>query len=153
VSECEHSGRLGAYHDGELDAATRSMLEQHLSECVDCAAELARIRHLSRLLGGIARLELSAEALQRLHEAADAASSGPIRRLAAVLTAAAAAILVVCGARLWSLSTRAASGDPMPTWEVSMMQRPAESSGGNWEDQIAAWVVQDLSRENGYGQK
>ena len=41
---------LGAYHDGELRGARLGQVEQHLSECATCRAELNEIRSLSVLL-------------------------------------------------------------------------------------------------------
>jgi anti-sigma factor RsiW len=148
VSECEYAGRLSAYHDGELDAATRAALEQHLRRCASCAAELGRIRRLSQLLGDMPRAELSPWAVQRLHRAVETAYSGSVRRLAAALTAVAAAVLVACNVWLWRPPADRPAG-PMPIWEASVLQRPTEPSVSTAEDQLAMWVVQDLSQEDG----
>ena len=152
MNECEHACRLSAYHDGELDPATRAALERHLAKCSDCTAELARIRGLSGLLGGLAKGDPSPRALRRFHAAAEQAASGVIWRTASALTAAAAAILVVCGLWLWRGASAGESAGPMPVWEAVMLQRPAEPSISSPDEQLAMWMVQDLSRENGHGQ-
>ena len=41
---------LGAYHDGELRGARLHQVEQHLSACAACQAELDEMRNLSALL-------------------------------------------------------------------------------------------------------
>lgn len=41
---------LGPYHDGELHGVHLSLIEQHLSECVECRTELEGIRELSAFL-------------------------------------------------------------------------------------------------------
>jgi hypothetical protein len=41
---------LGPYHDGELHGAHLSQVEQHLTECAECQAELEGIRELSAIL-------------------------------------------------------------------------------------------------------
>jgi len=161
VSECEHSGRLGAYHDGELDAAGQAAVEQHLRRCASCAEELGRIRKLSELLGGISTPKPSVEVLHRLHETADLACARPLRRLAEALTAVAAAVLIACSAWLWRSPTAAGPAGQtalketvrtMPTWETSAVQGPAEPSARNSEDQLALWMIQDLTRENRHDQ-
>lgn len=152
MSECEYAGSLGAYHDGEIDAATCAALEQHLRQCASCAAELDRMRKLSKLLNGAPKPELSAQALHRFHAAADLAPSITIRRMAEALTSVAAAILVVCGVLMWKQLPAGEPAGPMPIWEASVLQHPAEPPVSSSEDQLAMWMVQDLSWENGHDQ-
>jgi anti-sigma factor RsiW len=41
---------LAAYYDGELSETRRQQVEEHLSDCPACQAELAELRKLSKLL-------------------------------------------------------------------------------------------------------
>lgn len=151
MSECEQASRLGAYHDGELDAAERTALERHLWGCAACAAELGRIRRLSGLLvGGLPAPAVSARASQRFHATAELASSRGLRHWAEALTAVAAAVLVACNVWLWRPAPAARPADPLPVWEVSALQRPTDPPAISPEDQFALWVVQDLSGGNGH---
>ena len=45
---CEREPTVGAYHDGELSGAAREAFEAHLAACPSCAAELKRVRAVSR---------------------------------------------------------------------------------------------------------
>lgn len=150
MNECEHADKLTAYHDGQLDERTRASLERHLAQCTTCSSELARLRRLSEILGSTARPGLSAQALRRIHAAVEAAPATSIRRLAEALTAVAAAILIVCGAYLLIPSV-SASQAAAPVWEATAVQHPTEQAGTS-DDQLAMWMVQDLSRETSHGQ-
>lgn len=147
MTECEYTDRLSAYFDGELDSVTSRRLEQHLLHCPACSAELESIRRISGLLAGMPKPQMSPQTLHRLHASVEAAS--PVRRLATELVAMAATILIVCGISLWRLPQANESAGPMPVWEASLLQRPAEAAPSNSEDQLASWMAEDLSRENG----
>ena len=152
MSECEYYGKLGAYHDGELDAAGRAAVERHLTQCPTCVTELAILAAVSRAFHGVARQELSVLALRRLHQRMDLLPSLAIGRMAAALTAVAASILLACGVWLWRSSSVTAPAGPMPVWEAAAVQRAADPAaiGVASEDQLAGWMVQDLSRESGH---
>ena len=149
MSECERAQRLSAYHDGEVSEAERVSLEAHLEECPACAAELNRLRRLSDLLSAAPRPEMSAEALARLHRAADALVTADLGRMAKALMAVAASILIVSGVWLWQSRGRTQPTDPIPPWEtaaVTYQGVPASAS----DEQLARWIVQDLERKNGH---
>ena len=155
MSQCEQSDRLSAYHDGELDAPSRAAMDRHLASCASCAAELGRLRRLSGLLRAAAPAELSAGAMRRLHRSAELASSSTLRRWAEALTAVAAAILITFSVWLWRLPPAGATSGPMPTWETAALQHPSDSSAtgaATPEEQLASWVLQDLSHEEPHGQ-
>ncbi|MCD6532044.1 zf-HC2 domain-containing protein [bacterium] len=42
---------LAGYLDGELDQKTRQMVEEHIKECPQCAAELEEMRKIREVLG------------------------------------------------------------------------------------------------------
>ena len=154
MNECEHTDRLSAYHDGELDPATRAEVQRHLAQCPPCAAELARLVRLSGALAGLGNPTIDPRAMQRLHQRLDVLPlpSLAIGRLAAALTAVAASILLACGAWLWASSSPAGTAS-MPVWETAVLQKPAEPAPSGSEDRLAVWIVQDLSREGGNDQE
>ncbi len=69
--ECSQaSGRLSAYLDGEIAAAERGAIEQHVRACPACEAELAALRRLQEALDALtvpAPAGLSLRVHQRLH--------------------------------------------------------------------------------------
>ena len=49
---CDHTTRLGAYLDGELDAEARRALEGHVEACAACREGVRALRGLSALFAG-----------------------------------------------------------------------------------------------------
>ena len=144
MNECERAQLRSAYHDGELPAAARAEFEEHLRQCPDCAAELAHLRKLSRLLGRMSEPRISSQVLDRLHRGAADASGAGIWRITKVVSAVAATVLLVCSVWMWQLS--AATGKPgeVPQWERSALRQdepPAAETGG---EQLALWMIQSL---------
>ena len=151
MNDCEYTCQIGAYHDGELSASAAAEVEHHLEHCTACAAELARLRALSDMLGSVTTGELPPEALHRLHEGADRLYSAGIRRMAEVMVAAAAVILIVCTARLATFSDSPRSNGTISEWEMTAVSQQAdEFETDTIEQQLAAWAVRDLARKNGH---
>jgi len=148
MNECKHAERLGAYHDGELSAAARAEMEQHVRQCPACVAELERLGRLSQLLSEAAAPKMSPAALRRLHQRVDAARLADLWRVAEVCGAIAASILLVCC--IWIAKARPAV-DAIPVWETVALARQEPALAGP-EDQLAQWIVQDLSGNSGNGQ-
>ena len=99
---CEFQSRLGAFHDGELDADAERIDERHLALCEACRAELQGIRELSDMAGQIGLDGMSPVALRRLHRAIDRQRQyASVFRIAGVLTGLAASAMVVGAAWLW----------------------------------------------------
>jgi len=92
---CPFQSRLSAYHDGELDAATAAQVEAHLPACDACRAELEEIAELSALANQIGAEGISQSALKNIHRSLDAEQRLSILRVAGVLTALAASVLIV----------------------------------------------------------
>lgn len=59
---------MGAYLDGELDAADRSRLELHLADCPHCSEHLAQLRTTVSALGSYDLGELDEGAVDDLVE-------------------------------------------------------------------------------------
>jgi len=150
MSGCKNERRLSAYHDGELCAEDRADLEAHLARCPACAAELERLRRLSRLVQTAGRTAMPAPAIARLHRAVDAAPAADLRRTAEAVLALAASVLVVCGVWLWQAGGSAEAAEAIPVWETVAARGPAQTAPAASEEQLAQWIVRDLERTNGH---
>lgn len=112
LSECnEVRQALGVYVLGAIDPAERSIVDAHLSHCLDCREELAGLAGLPALLGRVPyadaeRLALGGEELEEAPaELLDAlleqvSSRRRARRWRGIAIAAAAAIIAVGGGGL-----------------------------------------------------
>lgn len=152
---CDQTQNLEAYLDGELPEAQRRSVEAHLAICAACARELARLKKLSSALAGY-RPVLSAEALERIHEAIGQSWDIGVLRLARRISAVAAAI-VLCGSlylTFFQTEQASAVAAAPPVWEqtaISDVQQQdvqsaaAPSSTGAEQVQLAEWIVSDLS--------
>jgi len=149
MSECERAQRLSACHDGEVSEAERASLEAHLHQCPACASELARLGKLSHLLSTAPRPEMSAEALARLHRAADDMYMADLGRMAKALMAVAASILLVCAVWLWRSHASGEPIEPIPAWETAATAHEATLATAS-DEQLAQWIVLDLERKNGH---
>jgi len=151
MSECEHASRLGAYHDGELPEAWAADVERHVSGCPACAAELDRLRALSRMCGSAAKPQMSPAAIERLQMKMEGLPGLGLRRMAEAVAACAASILVICTAAMGVFFTGREPVQAASQWEVTAVSgQGAETSGASAEDQIASWLVQDLSGKGGH---
>ncbi len=105
--------RLGAYLDGELDAAERAAVEAHLAGCAECPALLERHRALQAAVRAELPAHRASDALRaRVREALREAARRPAPRRTVpwrALGVAAAAVLVLAGT--WRVATdRARAG-------------------------------------------
>ena len=148
MNECNRAEMLGAYHDGELSGAARAGMEQHLRQCPACAAELQGLRKLSQLLSTAAPAKMSPDVLRRLHERVETIPLAGLWRVAEIWGAIAASILLVCC--IWLVKTKS-TVDAIPVWETVALVRQ-ELPSATPEDQLAQWIVQDLSGRNGNDQ-
>jgi anti-sigma factor RsiW len=78
---------LGAYADGELDAAGTARVAQHLTACTECAREVALIRSM----GGAMRQMVN-----------DAAPRGIWDRVHRRITRPLAWVLILAGTAIWA---------------------------------------------------
>ncbi|MHC4712043.1 MAG: anti-sigma factor family protein [Planctomycetota bacterium] len=149
MNGCEYSRQVGAYHDGELSAEAERHFEAHLGQCPGCSRELRQLEHLSRLLSGVAVPGIPPDVRDRLHRDAAATQGRVIAGMSARLTAAAAAIFIVCSG--WMLARpdvhdRAAG--QIDEWEWVAVAPDIDTSLSEAQ-QFAEWIVADLSVENG----
>ena len=108
---CDWNNKLSAFHDGELPAEARAQVEAHVAACPECAAEIGRLRRIARFLRAAPIPAMSAGALPRLHNRLGAerimlANGRRTARLAGWLTTAAAAVILCCGAALYSMQSQ-----------------------------------------------
>ena len=150
MSECDEQ-LLSAYHDGELTLTDRARVEQHLTECPTCSAELARLRKASQLLGSYPFKDITPEELSNLHQAINEEASDDqqvVWRIGGTMGLIAASILVVGFAWLRSLPTPTAnpigetplavSPSSAPAWErVAVTGRPDPASYSQNDVQMA----------------
>ena len=119
MASCQNERKLSAYHDGELPAAEAAELERHLARCDTCAAELRKLRAMSRLLSSAVEVQqVPAEAMDRWRRSLRPGRDRVILRITEMLSVAAAAILLVCSTMLWQQWSSAAGPARQPAaWE------------------------------------
>src|SRR4051812_11891355 len=98
MQACSLTSRIGAYYDDELDATTRRNVGEHLERCPECRAELDGVRQMSLLLGSVEADRLSDAETDDLRRRAEALADAPPLRMFGGVMAAAASVLIVCGA-------------------------------------------------------
>ncbi|HUT56444.1 MAG TPA: anti-sigma factor [Phycisphaerae bacterium] len=149
MTDCGQADRLSAYYDGEIPEPERAALEAHIRGCPLCAVEMARLQRLSRLIGSTGRMEMSPQALERLHQSFDLQPRIALLHMAEVFASVAASILIVSGVWLWMISTANEAAGQIPVWETVAVA-PQDPSGAAAQEQLAQWIIQDLSRKNGH---
>jgi anti-sigma factor RsiW len=108
---CPVTADVGAYVLGVLDADERRQVEEHVAACEVCAAELAELRGLPRLLEPVEATP-SPELFERVAAAARAPRARRTRRLLV-----AAAVVAVLGAGIGAAVWQAGNADR--TWSAS----------------------------------
>ena len=144
MTECGRAQQLSAYYDGELPAAAVAEFEEHLLQCPNCAAELADLRELSRLVGKLAEPKIPSRVLHRLHRSADYSSRAGIRRMAKVVSAVAAIVLLVCSAWLWHLSGSEVKVRGSLPWEAFALRSTDFPAHRTSDEKLAIWIIEDL---------
>jgi anti-sigma factor RsiW len=144
---CSMSEKVHLYHDGELDAAERQVVERHLESCADCRAEIEQLSAISESFRSSPAPKLSQFSVHRLHAMADRWMEDDLVRVARVLRAVAACILVAGSA--WLIGTTpAASQAPeaaaAPWVEVAAVTN-AEVASIDTTTPAASWYLADAS--------
>lgn len=147
---CRHISRISAYYDGEVTPEERRFLDAHVGRCPGCMAELEGFRSLSRLLSAAGMPEAPEQCSQRLHQRVRSFSDRRVLRMARMLTAVAASVIVLCGGWLWQASMRPqVPSNPSLPWEaVAVTPGIASDPDAGAESLIAQWILDDLPREN-----
>ncbi len=147
ADSCEYARRVSLYHDGELTGEERLLIEAHLTRCPACARELAELRALSKTLRESEIPALPEDVLRRLHETAPPVRERVLLRMAEILAAAAALVLIVTGLWIWR-DTEQPGPASLSQWELAAVALRVEPSAPE-DQQVAQWIVDDLSSENG----
>jgi len=117
MASCENQQKLSAYHDGELPAALEAEMENHLQQCPICREELRRLQMMSAMLASAVDGQAPPEALARWKRSVRPARDKTVLRMTEMLSAAAAAILLVCSTMLWQQHTAPTGANGQtPTW-------------------------------------
>ncbi len=152
MSSCEFIHKVHAYHDGELSAGARRELDEHLQGCLSCARELEQLRSMSEFFAGAAMPQMPAGVLDGLHRRLASLRGGVTVRMAKMLMASAATVLLVCSALLWQALREQVphTSGPMPDWEMAATGSRTEELADGAEEQMAQWIVEDLSLESAH---
>jgi anti-sigma factor RsiW len=142
---CHRSSQIHAYHDGELDATRRAVVEAHLERCAECRRLLDELQELTALIGESEVGEAGADTMARFEGAWHEARDRSVMRIGAWLSGVAAALLV--GALLTVPHGGGVTRVKPALWEAMAVTPPAESQAeGNSElVQVAQWMADDLS--------
>lgn len=146
--KCSQAIQIHRYHDGELSAAARRGVEEHLLTCVECGDLLADLRRLSALIESAAPAEAPAAVLRRLHDMPRTVREQGVLRVAGWLTAAAAAVLIAALVKQPPASTDMATAAAGPElWETLAVTPTAQlDEEGDAELAIVAqWMADELS--------
>ncbi|MCK4376519.1 MAG: zf-HC2 domain-containing protein [Candidatus Brocadiae bacterium] len=150
MEACERQWQLVLYHDGELAAAGRQEFEEHLSGCPECARDLLELEAVSRLIRGADAPPVPVGMVERLQRSVPTVPDLVILQICRPVAAAAAVLLVVCGALMAASGSRAAADRPAPAaWEVAAVALDVELEQAGPQETLALWTLQDLSRGNG----
>jgi anti-sigma factor RsiW len=178
MTGCGFESRLDAFHDGELSAAERARVAEHVAGCASCGAALQQMQQMSLLLGSRREdvsTKVSAGELARLHAAVDRQImrsrfqvDPSFWRTAGVLSGLAASVLIVASA--WLMETPAArqpalSLEPValqPDWErIAMTLRadplpysgpeamPDQSALADAHANMTDWMLENLKGRAG----
>jgi len=146
--KCELAADVGAFYDGEMDAARREAFARHLEACGSCREELEKIEGLATFLaeGKPQGERLSQMAAYRIENNVRGAMRGDVMvvRLGRVLSAAAACIVVVGSIQL-ARSAAAPAAETLPPWaEVTTSNNDLHDAAS--ATPAARWYLVDASR-------
>jgi anti-sigma factor RsiW len=147
---CPTGQQLSAFHDGEIDPRGRSAIERHLLDCASCAAELERLRAISRLLEAAPAPRLSQIGVHRLHRRVDQVMEEGLLRFVRLLNAVAASVLIAGSAWLMVKTHEnptVPSVPAAPPWVGVDVAETSDSFSGAASTPAAVWyLAQDSNR-------
>ena len=145
--------RLSEYLDGELPAAERAGLEEHLQTCTDCVAVLADLRRVVARAGAMDVHAPPRDLWPGIASRIGSTSAG-VRRTARKwsfsspqLAAAAVALMTLSGGAVWLARSSVSAPPTIPVaTEVSPGSTPAAIHASRSAAQSYAAAVDDLER-------
>ena len=145
MADCPTSEQLSAVHDGEIDEIRWLEIERHLRQCPSCAAELERLRTMSRLVAAAPAAKLSPIGLHRLHRRVDQAMEEGFLRFVRMLNTIAACLLIAGSAWLMVKTregqTVQSSMPAAPPWVGVDVAETSDSPSGATSTPAAAWYL------------
>ena len=102
MATCEYERHLSAFHDGELPAGLAAEMERHLEACQACRDELRRLKGISSFISASVDTQyVPDEAMRQWRGCVRPARDQTVLRMTHMLSAVAAAVLILCSAVLW----------------------------------------------------
>jgi anti-sigma factor RsiW len=164
---CTMAPRVGAFHDGELEGEARTLVEEHLATCATCQTELASLRRMSALFDQAPVAALGAKEVREVRNRAEAMVADPLPLgFIGGLLAAAASIVIVCGAWWGELPSPAGTSPSAPLafrqmepweqvalspWRTRFEFREDGTAVAAADEQLADWMLSGLSGGGGEG--
>jgi len=122
-------------------------MDRHLAQCPDCAAVLEQLRSMSRLFADSEVPRLSQISMRRVHRRVESVMDEPLVRTARILSAIAAAVLIVgsfwlvrVGGMGRSMATQVSS---TPPWAGIAASPDAEMTMVSASTPAAQWYLAD----------
>ncbi|MDB5303788.1 MAG: hypothetical protein JWM97_1337 [Phycisphaerales bacterium] len=149
MAACEYSIRVNAYHDGELPGAQCREVEEHLSGCPACAAELEQLRGFSHVLGSLVIPRVSPSFVRHIQALAQPLEEVLLIRFGRRLTAAAAAVMLLATG-YWVMNHQApaapaASAVTFASWEQQVIYPDTHDAAAGSDSAFDDFLRQDLS--------
>jgi anti-sigma factor RsiW len=149
MAACELSLRVHAYHDGELPEAQRREVEEHLSACPACAAELEQLRGLSQALSTAVIPRVSPSFVQHIQSLAEPLEQVLLFRFGRRMTAAAAA-MVLLATGYWVMNQKPPIATPVSSvsiaaWEQQVIYPDPRDAVASSDSAFDDFLRQDLS--------
>jgi len=144
--QCQFSSRLSAYLDDQLDADQHAMVSRHIASCAACQAELRAMKQISALFAAQEEPRLSQFSLHRLHKKVDAVMEESLIRLAHVLQAVAACVLIA--GSIWLTLGRPAQVQQPQQVEAAVTPVNWDTSIDETSTPASAFYLADASGQN-----
>jgi len=153
---CKEIRKTGMYHDGELPPSEAQELAEHIQRCSLCRQELDSLRAVSEWLSSALVPDIPPAAIERLRGCLRPRRDRLVLRTAKALTAAAAAVLLVCSVLAWRARQAGAGAVQAPAeWETATVaSAPAVPGPGVEEDadvELARSILGNNFTEGGQG--
>lgn len=144
MNECSNITSIGAYHDGELSEARRAEVEQHLSDCAACSAELEELRRLSAWVESDEAEAISPRFIAELHDDVEDLTDSSVLRFAQLVCGIAAAVLIGVGG--WLMATPEAPVQGEVVWEQAALTLRPETPAASGPIRTAEWMAAELAK-------
>jgi anti-sigma factor RsiW len=156
MANCPFNSRVMAYHDGELSPSEAEAMRVHLTQCDACIEALRQHEAMSTLFIEQQPALPSQISMHRLHRSVDRVASEGIVRIAHILQAIAAVLLVISSvwlARQSNAKNEQPDGSvatviqPAPPW-LDVMRRDSDSTLADANTPAATWYLASDSRDD-----